>query len=540
VSKTDLTIEHVENNRQPLLAALNARGAVVRDMVRGVGRHYATGFYLYGPAGTAKTHTVRHVLETELQVPYVYKRGHLTPLGLFELLADNREEVIVLDDVGELFTQPIAVQILLAALEQPKAGRERHITYKRKGEESSFGFRGGLIAISNLELHDAGMLQALKSRVNTLRYDPPPEQLAALMLSIAQGGWPPGGKTVSPAEADEVARHVIGEVLRLQTRMDLRLFVDKALPLFVQYKDDEAECHWKDLISASIEESLSEPKYGFESPVTRTARVEAESRIAHEIYRAHPADREARDAEWVKRTGRSTRAFYRRLQECPPAVTERDPVESVESVRSVTTIADDTKEAPVVTTFRTHDLDGHEFLQGRIPDALHWEDVTFEAAWALHPDVRPSIHLHGRTVVIPRWQQAYGRNYRFSNQVSEALPGPAALEPLLAWVKSAIDARLNGVLVNWYEGPNHHIGPHNDSTEGLVEDSPIVTVSFGETRTFRLTRGQGGGIHRRDFPAPQGTVFVMPYATNLAWKHSVPKSTRFTGRRISVTFRAFD
>jgi hypothetical protein len=32
----------------------------------------------------------------------------------------------------------------------------------------------------------------------------------------------------------------------------------------------------------------------------------------------------------------------------------------------------------------------------------------------------------------------------------------------------------------------------------------------------------------------------MPYNTNLAWKHSVPKRACYRGRRISVTLRAFE
>ena len=69
----------------------------------------------------------------------------------------------------------------------------------------------------------------------------------------------------------------------------------------------------------------------------------------------------------------------------------------------------------------------------------------------------------------------------------------------------------------------------------MVADAPIVTISFGETRTFRLTRGK----EKRDFEAVSGAVFVLPYSTNLAWKHAVPKSVRYRGRRISVTLRAF-
>ena len=72
----------------------------------------------------------------------------------------------------------------------------------------------------------------------------------------------------------------------------------------------------------------------------------------------------------------------------------------------------------------------------------------------------------------------------------------------------------------------------------MVPDTPIVTVSLGAERVFRLTQPEAEG--RRDFPARDGTVFVLPYATNLAWKHQVPRSARRRGRRISVTLRAFE
>ena len=66
-----------------------------------------------------------------------------------------------------------------------------------------------------------------------------------------------------------------------------------------------------------------------------------------------------------------------------------------------------------------------------------------------------------------------------------------------------------------------------------------MTISFGETRVFRLTRGQGEAKETRDFEATNGAVFVLPYDTNLVWKHAVPKSARYRGRRISVTLRGF-
>ena len=58
-----LTLQHIIDNRDPLLAELDRRQAIVRDYVRGVARQYATGLYLFGRPGTAKTHTVPAVLE---------------------------------------------------------------------------------------------------------------------------------------------------------------------------------------------------------------------------------------------------------------------------------------------------------------------------------------------------------------------------------------------------------------------------------------------------------------------------------------------
>ena len=70
-----------------------------------------------------------------------------------------------------------------------------------------------------------------------------------------------------------------------------------------------------------------------------------------------------------------------------------------------------------------------------------------------------------------------------------------------------------------------------------MADGPIVTVSLGEERTFRLSHPKTKEV--RDFPARDGTVFVLPFDTNKVWKHEVPRFARWRGRRISITVRAF-
>jgi alkylated DNA repair dioxygenase AlkB len=191
--------------------------------------------------------------------------------------------------------------------------------------------------------------------------------------------------------------------------------------------------------------------------------------------------------------------------------------------------------------FQTQKLPGdHDFLIGQLPRELR-EAIAFERLWELHPAEFPEIQMHGQRVRIPRWQQAYGVNYRFSGQVSEALPVPGILEPVLAWSRSTLDPALNGLLLNWYDGQlGHYIGRHRDSTQNLVPNSAIVTVSFGEERVFRLRPWpHKPGAQTVDFRTGDGSVCILPWATNRAFTHEVTASKRFTGRRISVTIRAF-
>lgn len=189
--------------------------------------------------------------------------------------------------------------------------------------------------------------------------------------------------------------------------------------------------------------------------------------------------------------------------------------------------------------FEAHELDdGHRFFVGRLPAAMLPDAAAFEALWALHPDDYHVIQMHGRPVETPRWQQAYGADYHYTGRTNAALPIPAVLDPLHAWARHAVDERLNGLLLNWYDATlGHYIGSHRDSITNMVDGAPIVTVSLGEDRVFRLSQPRRK-VHV-DFLARDGTVFVMPYDTNRAWYHAVPRRARYHGRRISVTLRAF-
>lgn len=292
------------------LTDLTRRLAVVRDRVRGVALRHHTGFYLFGRPGSSKTYTARKTLDDE-GFPYTYHDGHLTAMGFFDLLGEQHDRVIVLDDVSEIFDNKIALQLLLAALgNQPDEPGVRIVKYKRQGHEQTVRFTGGLILISNLELHAAPLLEALKSRVHYLHYNPTDEQIIALMRAIARKGW----NGISPQECGEIAAFVIEKSQAFGCHLDLRLLVDKAFPDFLQWRNGQAETHWRDLVVTTMEQQLVHLEHTTDAQRTRWNVKQKEHAVVRAILEEHDS-REEQIAAWVSGTGKSQRAFYRRLAE---------------------------------------------------------------------------------------------------------------------------------------------------------------------------------------------------------------------------------
>ena len=183
----------------------------------------------------------------------------------------------------------------------------------------------------------------------------------------------------------------------------------------------------------------------------------------------------------------------------------------------------------------------HILLATRLPDELdHYAAAHFTKLWGMHPAAFHEITqpFTGKRIPLPRWQQAYGHDYHYTGTTNRALPVDDILEPFLVWTQQKFDDRLNGLLLNWYDAAQrHYIGAHSDSIVDLITETPIVTISLGSTRTFRLRPKRGTGF--TDFEAGHGTVFILPWDTNLHIKHEVPHRKHSDGQRISITMRAF-
>ena len=87
-----------------------------------------------------------------------------------------------------------------------------------------------------------------------------------------------------------------------------------------------------------------------------------------------------------------------------------------------------------------------------------------------------------------------------------------------------------------YRDGRDSVAWHGDTIgRGAREDTIVAIVSFGASRTFAL-RPRGGGPSIR-FTLDHGDLIVMGGSCQRTWEHSLPKSTKNVGPRISVQFR---
>src|SRR4051812_33411860 len=84
------------------LQAMERKLQLVRDRVAGVVDGTATGFYLYGPGRVSKSHTVKEELD-RLRADYVLFNSRATGRGLFNILRDHPDSVVVLEDMEKVF-----------------------------------------------------------------------------------------------------------------------------------------------------------------------------------------------------------------------------------------------------------------------------------------------------------------------------------------------------------------------------------------------------------------------------------------------------
>ena len=157
-------------------------------------------------------------------------------------------------------------------------------------------------------------------------------------------------------------------------------------------------------------------------------------------------------------------------------------------------------------------------------DAQHLEqDTTF-------------THTFGNRSVAYYGRQTY--SYSGSSHPPRAFHDNAYLVKILHVVNELYpDYQFNSAMITRYATGEEWMPFHSDDEACIAPNSSILTISFGETRTFQFQSKDLPHSHHAELSLGHGDVLLMSQQSQLYFQHGIPKNTASKLPRISITLR---
>ena len=218
---------------------VNDRFDFIFEFTQMVGSNQIPSLLLTGQAGVGKSYTVLEGLTglmMEEGTDYQVVKGYSSALGLYQLLHDNREGLLVFDDCDSVFKDAVSLNILKAALDSysRRVVSWHSVAADRNGLEPSFEFKGSVIFISNLPA--SKLDPAVVSRTVTCNLEMSNDEIIDRMEGIASD--------VEPNVSMTMKNEVIGFL-----RENVNKFNQLSLRTFIQScRLRKASENWKNMI----------------------------------------------------------------------------------------------------------------------------------------------------------------------------------------------------------------------------------------------------------------------------------------------------
>ena len=140
--------------------------------------------------------------------------------------------------------------------------------------------------------------------------------------------------------------------------------------------------------------------------------------------------------------------------------------------------------------------------------------------------------MYDKTVLDPRLTAWY------SNETIKEWP--AVLLNIKAQVERECKIVFNSVLLNYYRDGNDSVAWHSDTLPSSGKHHAIASVTFGETRLFKVRHKTNKDVPQLSIPLKHGSFLLMGETMQYHYEHHVPKTSRKIAARINLTFRISD
>lgn len=156
-------------------------------------------------------------------------------------------------------------------------------------------------------------------------------------------------------------------------------------------------------------------------------------------------------------------------------------------------------------------------------------DDLYRTLLAVTPWQQHMRKMYDKVVPDPRLTAYYGG------------PRGHAWTPLLLTLKSKVETAcqitFDRVLLNYYRDGNDSVAWHSDTLPADGKHHAIASVTFGETRLFKVRHKKDKSLPQLDIPLTHGSLLLMGETMQDHYEHHVPKTSRKIGPRINLTFR---
>lgn len=175
---------------------------------------------------------------------------------------------------------------------------------------------------------------------------------------------------------------------------------------------------------------------------------------------------------------------------------------------------------------------GLRLYEGFIPKSE--ADQFYEALLHATPWREYQMPMYDKVVTAPRMVAWYGAAEEAGGN---ALPWTPELLELKRRVERETGLEFNAVLLNLYRNGNDSVSWHSDKEHLIGQNPNIASVTFGQTRPFRMRHKVDKAVPKLEIPLHHGTLLLMHGQTNTYWEHHIPKSAKAMLPRINLTFR---
>ncbi|QDT24410.1 hypothetical protein [Gimesia chilikensis] len=279
--------------------SLEKKQELLSHHVRLVAKKMSHSLLIYGAqGGMGKSRTVLQVLD-EYGVDPVLINSHITPLALYGVLWQHREDsILFFDDVDSMFSSMPHLGLLRSAL----WGSPRIVTYNSSqlsNLPSSFEFTSRVIfAVNVIPKNDA--FKAVLSRCDQFELSATNGEVIEMMRNLSSEGF----HGVTPDECVEVIDYI--ESNAEDRQLSLRLLGPSLRKL--KYAHEEG-IDWRPLIKSQLS-SLGRKQVA----TKRLDNKSADAKVMKQAIEKHPESPADQQTFFCNTTGKSRASFFRARQ----------------------------------------------------------------------------------------------------------------------------------------------------------------------------------------------------------------------------------